>query len=249
MLGVLDNSSEPEKDILLAFEEQEKSGSAATPGSPAPLRHSTQLLQHEEKRHFQAENIRARTEEPRDATRVETTDEGEEDSARQQAAEGGGEGRHDEKRKTWQERGRRQRRNDSRSMKRRASWKERMKSLMSWLWKNACTMERKRMAQTILRTRTMIVTLSTRKTRTYGQQNDGDYPRHSVMRVLRTAVSTARGLMSNNPVAHYLRPLREATCSPRLCVLVLEIRQLMSNSILHILPGARSHGECARLLG
>ena len=85
-------------------------------------------------------------------------------------------------------------------------------------------MERKRVTLTILRTRTMTVILSTRKTRTYSQQNDGDYPRYSVTKVLRTTVSTARGPILNNPVTHYLRPLREATCSPRLCVLVLEIR-------------------------
>lgn len=79
-----DNSSELEKDILLAFEEQEKSVLAATPRSPVPHRYSSQLLQDQENSPFQAKNIRARTEEPRDATRVETSDEAEkEDSARQ----------------------------------------------------------------------------------------------------------------------------------------------------------------------
>lgn len=118
------------------------------------------------------------------------------------------------------------------------SWKERMKSSKSWLWKNACIMERKRMAQTILKTRTAIVILSTRKTRTYGHQNDGDYPHDSATKVLRTAVSRARSPMSHNPIAHRLRPLREATRGLRLCVLMLGVRQLMSNSILHTLPGA-----------
>lgn len=80
--------------------------------------------------------------------------------------------------------------------------------------------------------------LSTNNTRAYIQQNGGGYPRHSVMKVLRVVVSTARGPISNNSVAHHLRLLREATCGLRLCVLVLKIRQLMSNSILHALAGA-----------
>ena len=53
------------------------------------------------------------------------------------------------------------------------------------------------------------------------------------MKVLKSAVSRARSPMSHNPIAHHPLPLREATNGLRLCVLMLEIRQSLSNSTLH----------------
>lgn len=69
-----DATSDLERDLLLAFEEQGKSASAAAPSSLAH-RCSTRPLQNQGDSYFQAEITRTRTEEPRDASQVRTLDE------------------------------------------------------------------------------------------------------------------------------------------------------------------------------
>lgn len=104
------------------------------PNSSTPYRHSSRLLQYQENSPSQAINVRVRTKQLRDTTRVETSAEDEkEDSAMQQAAEGGGKEAQDAEEEDAVGAVEETKCNDSRSLKRRASRKERIKSSMSWL--------------------------------------------------------------------------------------------------------------------
>jgi hypothetical protein len=252
-----DNSSDLERDLQLAFEEQEKSASAAAPGSLAHRR-STGPLQNQGNSYFQAEITRTRTEEPRDASQVRTLEECEKETlVAQQGAEG-----------EWEEQQHEGEEDIVGLMEGREMQRQQQHGGVSELEGEDKGFDELAMEE-CLHTReggdeeldesAMEECLHNEEEEDLSDNpEDGDYECDSIdeededpqpakrqrlpSRLCDEGLSgrsqhSARG-DAKQPANHYLLPRRKAVCTLRICVLVLAIRQLMSNSILQTVPGA-----------